>query len=45
MAMADYLDAEGFLVDVPDPARNLVNHLGAIESWCSFYESHPHLLR
>jgi hypothetical protein len=25
-AMADYLNAEGCLVDVPDPARNLVNH-------------------
>jgi hypothetical protein len=30
--MADYLNAEGCLVDVPDPARNLVNHLGAIVS-------------
>jgi hypothetical protein len=30
--MADYLDAEGCLVDMPAPARNLANHLGAIVS-------------
>ena len=30
--MVDYLDAAGCLVDMPAPARNLANHLGAIVS-------------
>jgi hypothetical protein len=29
-ALADYPDAEGRPVDMPAPARNLANHLGAI---------------
>lgn len=31
-AMVHYLDADGCLVDMPGPARNLANHLGAIVS-------------
>lgn len=30
--MVHYLDAEGCLVDLPGPPRNLANHLGAIVS-------------
>jgi hypothetical protein len=31
-AMVDFLDAAGYMVDMPAPARNLANHLGAIVS-------------
>ena len=31
-AMVDFLDAAGCMVDMPVPARNLANHLGAIVS-------------